>query len=78
MGIRVSLSELEYSDTVIEGNCLVDIFLIERSYSYPKIVLQEDEVVAYKYVGVGNLDTFKDELREDCWRHFHHCKNQII
>lgn len=78
LGIRVSLSELEYLDTVIEGNCLVDIFLIERSYSCPEIILQEDEVVAHKCVDVGTLESLKDELREDCWRHFQHCKNQII
>lgn len=78
LGIRVSLSELEYLNTVIEGNCIIDIFLVERNLSFSEIVLQEDEVVAHKYVDVGNLDSLKDELREDCWRHFQQCKNQMI
>lgn len=78
LGIRVSLSELEYLDTVIEGNCLVDIFLIERSYSYPEIVLQEDEVLAHKYVEIENLELLKDDFREDCWRHFQKYRNKIV
>ena len=78
LGISVSLYELEYLDTLIEGNCLVDVFLVQHSSSCPSLILQAEEVVGYKLVDVGRLDEIKDELREDCWRHFQHFKNRII
>lgn len=78
LGVNVSLYELEYLDTLVEGNCLVDVFLIERSSPMPGFILQAEEVVNYKLVDVGRLDYVKEDLRDDCWRHFQQLKNKII
>lgn len=80
VGIKVSLDHLKFISTHKSRECFLDTYLNEQDIQIEDIKLQEEEVVAARFVDYEELEKMHEEgiVVPSVWERFKECKEQLL
>ena len=77
-GIYMDKEHLQYLGCVIGSNWIMESYVCVLGEAEPKLQLQAEEVVDYKFVTVEELEAWKDHMVDGPWKRFCQYKELIM